>query len=411
MDANNIRGADVIIIGGGILGCAIAYFLSRMQVGKVVLLERRMLAEANTSRAAGLLTQARTMPVLSSLVRETYLAVQDIEETSGESLELRKVGSLHVAVAEQEQKKLKTLAETAAGLAIRTEWLQPEEAVSLVPWLKLPSGATVLFTPEDAFADGYLLAQAYARAARANGVTLLQNRAVQGISLSNGTVMGVQTSEGELESPVVIDAAGVWAGLLAWELGIGLPMAPVRSHYWFTAADPLFDRNQPFVILPDARAYTRPEGDTLLFGLRESNGVSVDPRRLPDDLSGFMIGRPEDEQESLIEGFPLLHPFFPDLEKVGIAHYITGLSTYTPDSLFVLGPVPGIKGFLVATGCCGAGIAASGGIGRAIAELAAGLPSTFDLSPFRVDRFGPVDPMSAAFQKRCADARSRKVSG
>jgi 4-methylaminobutanoate oxidase (formaldehyde-forming) len=132
---------------------------------------------------------------------------------------------------------------------------------------------------------------------------------------------------------------------------------------------------------------------------------------LPDDLSGFMIGRPEDEQESLIEGFPLLHPFFPDLEKVGIAHYITGLSTYTPDSLFVLGPVPGIKGFLAATGCCGAGIAASGGIGRAIAELAAGLPSTFDLSPFRVDRFGPVDPMSAVFQKRCADARSRKVSG
>jgi 4-methylaminobutanoate oxidase (formaldehyde-forming) len=411
MDANNIRGADVIIIGGGILGCAIAYFLSRMQVGKVVLLERRMLAEANTSRAAGLLTQARTMPVLSSLVRETYLAVQDIEETSGESLELRKVGSLHVAVAEKEKEKLKTLLETASRMGIGAEGIKPEEAMKLVLWLELPPGASAILTPHDAFADGYLLAQGYARAAKANGVTLIQNTAVKSISLHHDEVNGVLTSEGFVSAPVVIDAAGVWAGLLAWELGMGLPMAPVRSHYWFTAADPLFDRNQPFVILPDARAYTRPEGDTLLFGLRESNGVSVDPRRLPDDLSGFMIGRPEDEQESLIEGFPLLHPFFPDLEKVGIAHYITGLSTYTPDSLFVLGPVPGIKGFLVATGCCGAGIAASGGIGRAIAELAAGLPSTFDLSPFRVDRFGPVDPMSAAFQKRCADARSRKVSG
>jgi len=314
-------------------------------------------------------------------------------------------------VAEQEHEKLKKLAETAAGLDIRTEWLKPENAMGRVPWLKLPYGASVLFTPEDAFADGYLLAQAYAGAAKANGATILQNRAVRGIRVSNGAVKGVQTSEGDLTGSVVIDAAGVWAGLLAWDLGIGMPMAPVRSHYWITAADPLFDRHQPFVILPDARAYTRPEGNRLLFGLRESNGVSVDPRRLPEDLSGFMIGRPEDEQERLIEGFPLLHPFFPDLEKVGIAHYITGLSTYTPDGLFALGPVHGIKGFLAATGCCGAGIAASGGIGRAIAEMAAGLAPSYDLTPFRIDRFGPVDPMSEGFQKRCADARSRKVSG
>jgi 4-methylaminobutanoate oxidase (formaldehyde-forming) len=411
MQTNKEKNADVIIIGGGILGCAIAYSLSRMKARKVVLLERRMLAEANTSRAAGLLTQARSMPVLNALVRETYLAVRDMEEMLGESLELRRVGSLHVAVAEKEQEKLKTLAETAAGFGIRTEWLQPEEAVSLVPWLKLPSGATVLFTPEDAFADGYLLAQGYARAARANGVTILQNRAVKGIRLSNGSVRGVQTSEGDLAGSVVIDAAGVWAGLLAWDLGIGLPMAPVRSQYWITAADSLFDRDQPFVIVPDARAYTRPEGNKLLFGLRESKGVSVDPRRLPEDLSGFMIGGPEDEKESLIEGFPLLHPFFPGLEKVGIAHYITGLSTYTPDGLFVLGPVPGIRGFLAATGCCGAGIAASGGIGRAIAELAAGLSPTFDLGPFRIDRFGPADPMSEDFQKRCSEARSAKSSG
>jgi 4-methylaminobutanoate oxidase (formaldehyde-forming) len=411
MQENKAKSADVIIIGGGILGCAIAYFLSRMQAGKVVLLERRMLAEANTSRAAGLLTQARTLPVLSALVRETYAAVRDMEETLGESLGLKTVGSLHVAVAEKEQQKLKTLEETAAGLGLRTERLKPEEAMGLVPWLKLASGASVLFTPQDAFSDGYLLAQGYARAARANGVTILQNRAVKGIRLSNGSVRGVQTSEGDLAGSVVIDAAGVWAGLLAWEIGIGLPMAPVRSQYWITAENALFDRDQPFVILPDARAYTRPEGKQLLFGLRESNGVSVDPGRLPEDLSGFMIGKPEDERESLLEGYLMLDPLIPHLDKIGIAHYITGLSTYTPDSLSVLGPVPGIKGFLAATGCCGAGIAASGGIGRAIAELAAGLPSTFDLSPFRVDRFGPVDPMSAVFQKRCADARSRKVSG
>jgi len=406
-----VRGADVIIMGGGILGCAVAYFLSRMEAGKVVLLERRTIAEANTSRAAGLMTQARTMPAVSALVRETYVAAGEIEEKSGESLDLRRVGSLHVAVADQEQEKLATLAKTAAGLGIRAERLKPREAMGMVPWLKVPEGAAVLFTPQDAYADGYLLAQGYARAAKANGVAFLQNSAVKGIRLSSGSVRGVQTSEGDLEGSVVIDAGGVWAGLLAWDLGIGLPMAPVRSQYWITAESDLFHRDQPFVILPDARAYTRPEGKQLLFGLRESKGVSVDPRRLPEDLSGFVIGRPQDEEESLLEGYPMLQPLFPGLDKIGIARYIAGLSAYTPDGLFVLGSVPGIKGFLAAAGCCGAGIAASGGIGRAVAELAAGVPCSFDLTPFRVDRFGSIDPMSEAFQKRCADARSRKVSG
>ena len=147
MEARKVKDADVIIMGGGILGCAIAYFLSRIQAGKVVLLERRTLAEASTSRAAGLLTQARTMAVLSSLVRETYLAVRDMEKMLGESLELKTVGSLHVAVAEKEQQKLKTLEETAAGLGIGTERLKPEEAMGLVPWLKIPSGASILFIP------------------------------------------------------------------------------------------------------------------------------------------------------------------------------------------------------------------------------------------------------------------------
>jgi 4-methylaminobutanoate oxidase (formaldehyde-forming) len=212
-------------------------------------------------------------------------------------------------------------------------------------------------------------------------------------------------------SQTVILAAGVWSGLLAWETGCGLPFAPVRSHYWITAAHALFSREQSVVILPEARAYARPEGGRLLFGLREAHSVAVDPRALPDHLTGYTSEGDPRGWKALIEGGPALERFCPALTEVQIAHYIAGLSAYTPDGLPLLGSWPGFQGAFVATGFSGMGIALAGGAGRALAELVAGQPATFDLSAFEPGRFGSVDPMSESFRQRCADARSRKVSG
>ena len=173
----------------------------------------------------------------------------------------------------------------------------------------------------------------------------------------------------------------------------------------------MFSPRQPFVILPEARAYARPEADRLLFGFRELQSAVVDPRALPRRMSGYVFKQDPSGWDSLLEGMPEFIKFLPLLEELEIATYIKGLSNYTPDGNFVLGALPRLEGFLAATGCSGAGIAMSGGMGRLVAELAVHQTPFVDPTPHRIDRFGNIDAFDTAFQQRCADARSRKVTG
>ncbi len=402
--------ADLVIIGGGILGCAIAWHYARWGTGRAILLERDTLAFAATSRAAALLTRARAKTALMPLIAQTYADVAALETELEEPLDLQRVGSLHVAASEPRQQELRELITVAEATGLQVEWLTADEAVRRVPWLNPEAIAAAAFMPDDAFIDPYRLTMAYARAAKQRGVKLLQGTAVHGFRCPDNRVTGVITDQGIIYSRYVVDAAGAWANLLAMPLGVGLPMAPVRSQYWITTPDPLFPPDHPIVILPDARAYSRPELGGLLFGLRERQSVSFDPRRLPDESSEFALGD-EDGWSSLVEGAPALRQFLPMLDRLEIAHHVAGLSTYTPDGLFVLGPVPETRGFLAATGCSGAGIAAAGGVGASIAALAMGKTPPFDLTPFRPDRFGSVDPFDPQFRQRCEWARSNKVSG
>lgn len=400
---------DVLIVGGGIFGCGIAWHCARLGANRVIVLERDTLAFAATSRAAGLLTRARAKPALMPLVAQTYADLSALEAELGEALDLRQVGSLHVAASDARWRELRQLAALAESAGLAVEWLEADEASRRVPWLN-PDAILAAFMPDDAFIDPYRLAMAYARAARARGVTLRQGVAVQSLQRQGDRVTGAVTAQGAISAGCVVDATGAWANVLAASLGTGLPVVPVRSQYWITAPDPLFPPEHPIVILPDANAYSRPELGGLLFGLRERRSLSFDPRQLPHELSDFPLGE-DGGWPSLIEGAPLLRRFLPALDCLGIAHYIAGLSTYTPDGLPVLGAVPSVGDFLAATGCSGAGIAIVGGVGAGIAALAAGRPCPFDLTPFRPERFGRVDPFGSHFRRQCEQARSGKVSG
>ncbi|MFZ1828468.1 MAG: FAD-dependent oxidoreductase [Candidatus Competibacteraceae bacterium] len=402
--------ADLVIVGGGVWGLSIAYHCARLKVGRVLLLERNALSSAATSRAAALLTQARAKTALMPLIAQTYADITDLEVALGESLDGRRVGSLHVTASASRQRELRELMAIAGQAGLSVEALTADEAARRAPWLNPEAIMNAAFMPEDAFIDPYRLATAYARAARMYGAILRQGVAVQNLRRQGDRITGVVTGQGTVYTGCVVDAAGAWANRLASPLGVGLPMTPVRSQYWITAPDPLFPRDHPMVILPDASAYSRPELGGLLFGLRERQSVSVDPRELPDDLEGFALGE-AGGWSSLVEGASALRRFLPALDRLEIAHHITGLSTYAPDGLLVLGPAPGIEGFLTAAGCSGAGIATAGGVGRGIAALAAGHPSPFDLTPFWIDRFGSIDPFSQEFRQRCEQARSSKVSG
>ena len=402
---------DVIVIGGGVLGASVAYALAKQAAGHILVLERKLSGQANTSLAAGLLTRARFKPALIPMVLETYRAIEEVERLTGEPLGLHRTGGLYVARSAERVKELNQLAAVSleAGLAI--EWLEPREAGGLVPWLKLSDDTALLFMSEDSFIDGYRLARGYMKAARQLGVEVHEQTPVLSIFRAGDKVLGVETDRGMIEASTVIDAAGVWAGLLAKEIGVNLPMAPVRSHYWITAPASPFFPEQPFVIIPDAKAFSRPEGNRLLFGLREPESVSIDPRALPPEMEGFYFKQDPDGQKCLLEGVQVLAEFFPGIQEIGISKYIAGLSNYTPDGMFVLGAFPGLTGFFAATGCSGAGIAMSGGIGLSIAELVVGKTPSFDLEPHRLDRFGSFNAFDPEFMRLCGRTRSGKITG
>ena len=402
--------ADLVIIGGGLWGLSIAWHYARLDIGRVIVLERNTLASAATGRAAALLTRARAKTVLMPLIAQTYLDIAALEGESGESLDSYPVGSLHIAASESRQRELQELVVIAAQAGLRVEWLTADEAGRRAPWLNPEAVTAAASMPEDAYIDPYRLAMAYARSARMHGAILRQGVAVHALRRQGDRVTGVMTDQGVVYTGCVVNAAGAWANRLVLPLDIGLPMTPVRSQYWITAPDSLFPRDHPMVVMPDASAYSRPELGGLLFGVRERRSISVDPRDLPDHVEGLALGE-KGGWPSLLEGAPALRRFLPALDRLEIAHHITGLSTYVPDGLLVLGPMPGLQGFLAATGCSGAGIAVSGGVGKGVAALTAGHPGPFDLTPFRPDRFGAVDPLSPEFRRRCEQARSSKASG
>lgn len=404
---------DILIIGGGIFGAAIAYALGRRGLGqRVLVLEREQPAGAATSRAAALVTQARDKPALIALAQETLRSIADLEGEFGEDIGRHAVGTLHVAPAERID-LLKGRAEHCASFGVASQWLTKDVALARAPWLAPEAFDLAVFYPDDCYVEPYLLASAYQRAAGRMGARLRLNADARRIVHADGRVGGVELADGEVvPASIVINAAGAWANLLSAELGLPLPMAPVRSQYWISEPAPIFPRDGAIVLMPEIRAYARPEVGALLFGVRERQPAVADPRHLPADFSGFVFD-PDDADgwNNLAEGAATLARYFPALETLGIAHYITGPSNYTPDGQLILGSSRRIAGLYVATGCNGSGITFSGGVGRLLAEWVCGEAGFLDPAPFAPDRLGDFDPFAPAFLQSCAAARAQKSSG
>lgn len=404
--------ADVIIIGGGLLGTAAAYQLACRNAGKIILFERMDIASQASSRAACLLTRARTKQVLMPLVQETYDCIEKIEKELGESLDMQQVGSITVATSEASEKELDALVKAADSFGIPNELIDAPAVKRHLPWMRTDDITRAVYMPTDAFIDSAQLCNGYAKAAKKRGVTLRSRTEVKEILVQDNSVIGVRLTDGEeIQAPIVVNAAGSWANRLSYPLGVGLPMTPVRSHFWITEVKPnLFPSKEPFAIIPDARAFTRPDVGGLIIGIREPECVSFNPETLPDSIE-HVEWSPDDGWSTLAECADGFSPFYPDIKEIGIAHYMAGPSCYVPDAMFVVGPCKEIKGLFAATGCCGGGVAAGGGIGRLLAEQVLKRPTFVDDSYFDPARFGQINPFELSFQQRCAQARSNKKGG
>ncbi|PSL44322.1 4-methylaminobutanoate oxidase (formaldehyde-forming) [Chitinophaga niastensis] len=407
----NNEKADVVIIGGGIFGCAIAYYYTRDNPGeKIIVLERNELCNAATSRAAALMTRIRSKKAFIPLSLETYNAVTAMEQQLGESMDVKTVGVMHVAAEESSVKDLEVLMSIATEFGEPATYITAGEAHNKAPWLKTDEAIRIGYMPGEAYCDPYLLGTFYARCAKMQGADIRQGVEVTSLLMEGNVAAGVHTKDGVIRANKVIVAAGAWAPLFAAQAGIGLPMAPVRSQYWITEKAPEFRVDAPIVLLPDAQAYARPEGGSLLFGIREKNSFSASPKEIPAEINSFSFS-PDKGMQDLSEVIDRLTRFFPAVYETGLKYYVAGFSGYTPDNNLTMGAAHGIANLLLATGCVGAGIAVSGGVGHAFAEMAAGRPNPYDFSSFDINRFGEIDPFSQEWLDKCARARSAKKSG
>jgi sarcosine oxidase, subunit beta len=402
---------NVVVIGGGVFGCAIAYYYTRDNPGKkIVVLERNELCNSATSRAAALMTIIRSKRSYIPLALETYDAVTAMEKQLGESLDMKMVGMLHVAATEGRAQELEELMKIAKEYKQPAHDISNKEAHKLSPWLKTDEAVKIAYLPHEAYCDPYLLGTFYARCAKMQGADIRQGVEAERLIMQDDTAIGVTTAKGNIYADKVIVAAGAWAPIFASQVGIGLPMAPVRSQYWITEKSDIFPVHSPMVLLPDAQAYARPEGGSLLFGIRERKSFCASPGDIPADISDFSFS-PDKGMQDLSEIIDRLGRFFPAAYDIGLKYYVAGFSGYTPDGYLSMGKPEGVNNLLLATGCVGAGIAVSGGVGLAFAKMAADKPNPFDFSPFSIERFGKIDPFSNEWLNKCADARSHKVSG
>lgn len=407
-----INKAHAIVIGAGTIGAATAWQLSQQGLDNVLLIDRNTIGSGNTSKAASLMTLVRTKEAMIPLIQETYRNIDVIEAFTGMSTGKMKVGTIHVAASDESIANLKKITDIANRHSIKNRALNISELEEKLPWIDSSKVLKSVFMEEDSFVDAYSLATVYATAAKKNGVHILQNTEVLEILSENNKIKGIKTDKGVIESPIVVDAAGAWANQLSLQVNVPIPMAPVRSIYWILEKnEKLFTPNQPMVVMPDAMAYTRPDGDSLLFGLREENSPHFHPNDLNPKPNLDFLGDAEDEWEIILDYGIKFSSMFPEFKNIGIKNCITGISTYTPDGYYTFGKSEEIEGFFIAAGCAGAGVAGSGGIGRMIAEMVLDKELFANKEPFRIDRFVDFDPMSTTFRQSCADARSRKKDG
>ncbi len=403
----------IAVLGAGIFGSALAWRLAARGIcpgAEILVIDPNPPAAQASSRAAALLSLSR--PAAKShwipLVRQTLAAVETLA-AQGIDVPAHRCGALHLADSPAVRAVLADHAATADAHGLNYERRNPASCAALLPWLDMARFSEALWFPDEGYTDPYLLASAYAAAARKLGVRF--RCGTPAALATDGRQACVDLPEGRIHPETVWVAAGAWSGRVLRPLGLAAPQAAVRSQYWITGNTPLVPPAMPMVLAADLRLYARPEVGAILFGLREDAGMAVSSDQLPDDLAGFQFDPADPEGHATLEAFAgrLAH-YAPGLMATGLRHYITGPSCYTPDGDFLVGHLADWDNLGLLAGCNGAGIAASAGLADLAADCIAGL-SPAGLERFDPARFGRVEADAPEWRARCIAARAGKTSG
>jgi sarcosine oxidase subunit beta len=361
-----------VIVGGGVVGCSLAYHLARGGM-RPLLLERGELGGGSTGRCAGGFRQQFSTAVNVRVSRLSRAMLERFPEEIGASADLREIGYLFLASTEAEAAQFARNVEVqrSAGLA-EVELLDVAGALALVPELRADDLVAATWCPTDGLAGPNEVTLGYAAAARRLGATVLEEIEVTGVGLDRDAVAAVRTAGGLVATPIVVDCAGPYAAGVARLAGVEVPVTPFRRHIFLTETFAL-SRPVPMTVDFHTSFYFHPEGDGLLLGMSD-----------PDEPASFDTSVAWDFLEHLIE-----HATWrlPALERARIRTGWAGLYEMSPDHQGIVGEAPGRSGLWLCCGFSGHGFMQAPAIGHLLAERLLGKEPEIDLSPYSPDRF------------------------
>jgi sarcosine oxidase subunit beta len=366
------KAAEIIIIGGGIIGTSIAYYLAQKKAKGVILLEKGMLGEGSTAKCAGGIRAQFSTEINIHFSLESLKTWNCFEEIMGVDLGFKRVGYLFLATTEDEWGVFKANAGLQKKFGIPVDLLSTQEIRHRWPYLRVDDLQGGTFCAWDGYAGPYEALSGFARGARQGGVKIYEGTEVLGISTKNGKVSSVRTDKGDIASPIVVNAAGPYAALVGKMAGVGVPVQPYRRQLFFTAPFPWISDPIPLIIDFHRGWYFRREGAGLLIS---------GPK---DNLPSFNINVDYDAMVEVAENSIYRVPI---MEKAEINRGWAGSYEISPDNHAILGEFPGLEGFFLANGFSGHGFQHSPAAGKVMAELILGEKPSIDISCLSIERF------------------------
>lgn len=357
--------ADVVIVGGGIAGCSIAYHLGKIGITDVVVCERKQLTCGTTWHAAGLVTQLRANRRMTELAYYTGQLCRELEEETGLATGFLQRGSLRVATNEARLEELARGASMGRNFGLPVEKVTPEQIQSKWKPINLDQIVGGFWFPEDGQVNPVDLTMAYAKGARQKGVRFFEGTPVKRIIVERGHAVGVELEHGEIRAKAVVVAGGMWSRDFVSQVGVTLPLHAAEHFYIVTEQIPDLPKDLPVLFVSDEHAYYKEDAGKLLLGCFEPNAKPWGQNGIGEDFCFDTL--PEDFEhfqpilEKAVERVPLL-------ADVGIQLFFNGPESFTPDDRFLLGETPEVRRLYAACGFNSVGILSSGGVGKVLAD-------------------------------------------
>jgi len=368
-----MESADVVIAGGGISGCALAYQLAKRKVD-VILLERETLGSQSTGKCAGGVRQQFSTEANVRVQRMSVRMLESFEQETGHPADFRQIGYLFVFTQPQQVEDFRHNMDMwhRVGLT-EARWVDAAEAAKMVPVLNVEDVLGCTFCPTDGIASPADVTVGYATAARRLGARLKEGVEVTGIDIASGRVQGVRTSAGDIATRLVINCAGPWAASIGRMAGLEIPVLPYRRHIAVTGTFPAVPRETPMTVDFRTSLYFHPEGDGVLIGMSDR----TEPPGYVTDVSW----------EFLEKMFEQAAHRAPALAGAGVKTAWAGLYESTPDHQAILGPISEVEGFWCAAGFSGHGFMQAPATALLLTQLLLDKKSEIDISSFAFERF------------------------